>query len=82
MNMLAGWMGHNTQYIKQQIMTSRRQDKVHMNVIIMSDSEKSGLCSDIIGLSYLSNLYEISSKFNNLCIILTNKLRGLNFEEV
>ena len=54
--MLDGWMSHNTQYIKKQIMTSTRQDKIHMNVIIMSDSEKSDLCSNMIGVDYLSNL--------------------------
>ena len=26
--------------------------------------------------------YEINRKFNNICIILTDKLRGLDFEEV
>ena len=56
MNMLDGWMDHNTQWIKKQIMTSTRPDKIHMRVIIMSDSEKRDLCSNIIGLSYLSIL--------------------------
>ena len=37
-------------------MASKRQDKIHMNVVIMSDNGKSGLCSNIIDLSYLSNL--------------------------
>ena len=50
-------MGYNTvNKKKKQIMTSTKQVKSHMNVIIMSDSEKNDLCSKIIGLSYLSNL--------------------------
>ena len=63
-------------------MTTKKQDKIHRNVIIMSDSENSDLSPNIIGLSYLSIVCETSSKSNNLCIILTDRLKGLDFEEV
>ena len=48
----------------------------------MSDSENSDLSPNITGLSYLSIVCETSSKSNNLCIILTDRLKGLDFEEV
>ena len=39
------------------------------NVIIMSDSEKSDLCSNLSVSVIYQIFYEISSTFNDLCII-------------
>ena len=71
-------MGHKTVDEEKQIMTSTIQDEIHMNVKIMWNSEKMTF-AQIQLVSVICQIFsEINSNFN-LCIILTDRLRGLEF---
>ena len=58
--------------MKKYIMITKRQDKIHINVIIISVCEKVTFVQVLVVSVIYQIFYEISCKFNDIIIILTD----------